>query len=68
MAYGSMPRYTVRALPSGGGHYCIWDAEKNAVASSPNGNRQYDDLRLQEAFDVIDELAEQTEIDPDDKT
>jgi hypothetical protein len=67
MAGGSMPRYTVRARPSGAGHYCVWDAEKNAIASSPDGNRPYDDLRLQEAFDAIDMLAERDEIDPDPK-
>jgi hypothetical protein len=55
----STPRYVVRALPREGGHYCVWDAEKNDFATSPDGTRQYADLRLQEAFDVIDELAEQ---------
>jgi hypothetical protein len=54
------PRYTVRAKPSGGS-YCVWDAEKDAIASSPDGSRQYDDLRLMEAFDAIDQLTAQDE-------
>jgi hypothetical protein len=52
------PRYTVKAN-HGSGSYCVWDAEKNAIAESPDDSRQYDGLHLQEAFDVIDQLAEE---------
>jgi len=50
-----LPRFTVRATPHNG-HYCVWDAAQDAMASSPDGSRQYADLRLQEAFDLIDQL------------
>jgi hypothetical protein len=53
-----IPRFTVRATPSNG-RYCVWDTEKDALAGSPDGSRQYDDLHLQEAFDVIDQLSGQ---------
>ena len=58
------PRYTIKAKPSGG-NYCVWDAEKNDIASSPDGSRQYDDLHLQEAFDLIDQLVEQADKTPE---
>jgi hypothetical protein len=54
---GRIPRYTVRAVPNG--RYCVWDADKDAIASSTDGCRQYDDLRLHQAFDLIDQLIEQ---------
>jgi hypothetical protein len=60
----SGPRYTIRANPSGG-RYCVWDAERNAIASSPDGARQHVDLGLQEAFDLIDQLVEQADKTPD---
>jgi hypothetical protein len=53
---GPRPRYRVRAISNG--LYCVWDADKDAVASSPDGCRQCDDLRLEEAFDMIDQLIE----------
>ena len=56
----SGPRYTVRAN-LGTGSYCIWDAEKDGIASAPDGLRQYDDLRFEEAFDAIDQLLEEDE-------
>jgi hypothetical protein len=55
------PRYSVRATPSNG-RYCVWDDEKNDIASSPDGSRQYDILRLHEAFEVIDQLTQQDEM------
>jgi hypothetical protein len=57
-------RYSIRANPSGG-RYCVWDSEKNAIASSPDGARQYVDLHLQEAFDLIDQLVEQADKTPE---
>ncbi len=57
---GDSPRYSVRATP-GNGRYCVWDTEKDAITSSPDGSRQYDHLRLQEAFDLIDQLIEQAD-------
>jgi len=56
----SPPRYTVRAQAPAG-LYCIWDSERNTVATSPNGDRRYHDLPLQEAFDAIEGLAGETE-------
>jgi hypothetical protein len=56
----SMPRYTVRAQGTAG-LYCVWDSERNAVAASPDGDRRYHDLALQEAFAAIDVLAGETE-------
>ena len=58
------PRYSIRATPSGG-RYCVWDSEKNVIASSPDGARQYVDLHLQEAFDLIDQLVEQADKTPE---
>jgi hypothetical protein len=59
----SGPRYTVRAVASAG-RYCVWDAEKDSIASSPDGSQQYDNLRLMEAFDAIGQLSEQDEEKP----
>jgi hypothetical protein len=53
------PRYTVRS--TGQGRYCVWDAEKDAIARSSDGALQYADLSLQRAFDVIDELTKQND-------
>jgi hypothetical protein len=47
-------RYIIQAHP--GGRYSIWDSEKNVVATSPNGDRQYDNLGMNEAFDLRDKL------------
>jgi hypothetical protein len=60
----SGPRYSIRANP-GGGRYCVWDGERNAIASSPDGAQQYVDLHLQEAFDLIDQLIEQADKTPE---
>jgi hypothetical protein len=57
-------RYSIRANPSGG-RYCVWDAEKNAIASSPDGTQQCADLYLQEAFDLIDQLVERADKIPE---
>jgi hypothetical protein len=51
------PRYGVRS--TGTGRYCVWDAEKGAIARSPNGVLQYADLNLQRAYEVIDQLSQQ---------
>jgi hypothetical protein len=53
-------RYTVRATGSG---YCVWDAERNAIATSPDGFRQYDSLRIEEAFALIDQLTGEQDTD-----
>jgi hypothetical protein len=54
------PRYRIRAISNG--LYCVWDADKDAVASSSDGFREYNDLRLEEAFEVIDQLIEAEEL------
>jgi hypothetical protein len=53
------PRYSIRANPSGG-RYCVWDLERNAIASSPDGA-----LHLQEAFDLVDQLVDQADKTPE---
>ena len=59
MTGGAIRRYSVRA--TGQGRYCVWDIEKDAIATSPDGSLQYADLSLQRAFDVIDQLTEQND-------
>jgi hypothetical protein len=51
-------RYTVRALDAPD-HYCVWDNERNALATSPNGDRRYHDLSFAEAFRAFDQLSGQ---------
>jgi hypothetical protein len=49
------PRLTVR---TNGTRYCVWDGEKNAIAMSPDRRRYYDELGLDEAFALADQLAQ----------
>jgi hypothetical protein len=56
MAGSLVQRYTVRALAAPShGRYCIWDHESNDIAAG-SGDRQYNDLSFEEAFNAVDHL------------
>jgi hypothetical protein len=49
------PRYTVRAGDNR--RYSVWDNERDRIATSPSGDREYRDLSFDEAFNAADQLA-----------